>query len=89
MLEDIPQYSSWVNIEPIVKGWSLDKKYYIENEIGEKLLLRISDISKYSSLLQDYEYIKSLAKLEINMPFPLDIGVCANNSLTYSLFTCI
>ena len=87
LLEDIPQYSSWVKIQPIIKGWSLDKKYYIENDIGEKLLLRISDISKYSSIHQDYEYIKSLAKLEINMPFPLDYGVCANNSYVYSLFT--
>lgn len=87
LLEDIPQYSSWVKIEPIVKGWSLDKKYYIENDIGEKMLLRISDISEYPSKHQEYEYIKSLAKLEINMPFPLDIGVCANNTHMYSLFT--
>jgi len=87
MLEDIPKYSSWVKIEPIVKGWSLDKKYYIENDIGEKMLLRISDVSEYSSKHREYEYIKSLAKLEINMPFPLDFGVCSNNTCMYSLFS--
>ncbi len=87
LLEDIPQYTSWVKIQPIIKGWSLEKKYYIENEIGEKLLLRISDIAKYQSLNQDYEYIKSLAKLKINMPFPIDIGICAKGTCVYSLFT--
>jgi len=87
MLEDIPKYSSWVKIEPIVKGWSLDKKYYIENDKKKKMLLRISDVSEYSSKHQEYEYIKSLAKLEINMPYPLDFGVCSNNTFMYSLFS--
>ena len=27
--KDIPDYDTFVHIEPIYKGWSNDKKYYI------------------------------------------------------------
>ncbi|QEE14711.1 aminoglycoside phosphotransferase family protein [Promethearchaeum syntrophicum] len=86
-LEDIPHYTSWVKIQPIMKGWSSDKKYYLEDENGEKMLLRITDISQYQLKLQEYENIKTLAKLGINISNPLDFGTCANGTRVYSLFT--
>jgi serine/threonine-protein kinase len=43
---DIPGYSTFRKIEAVNKGWSDDKKFYIENEDDRKLLLRLSDISQ-------------------------------------------
>ena len=46
-MKDIPNSDAFMKIELIHKGWSGDKKYYIETIDGERLLLRISDISFY------------------------------------------
>ena len=46
-MKDIPNFDTFMKIEPIHKGWSGDKKYYVETKDGERLLLRISDISSY------------------------------------------
>ena len=45
-VKDIVGYNSFLKIEPVNKGWSTDKKYYIETIKGEHLLLRVSDISQ-------------------------------------------
>ena len=87
VLKDIPHYSSWVKIKPVKKGWSLDTKFYIENDAGKKMLLRISDISELKSKQMEYENIKSIAELGINMCFPIDFGICGRGSYVYSLFT--
>jgi serine/threonine-protein kinase len=86
-LGDIPHYSSWVKIHPITKGFSMDKKYFIENDVGQKMLLRISDITHYQSTQQYFEEIKNIATLGFNMSRPLDFGMCANKTCVYSLFT--
>ena len=34
-MQDIRGYSTFKEIEPVNKGWSEDKKYYIETAAGE------------------------------------------------------
>jgi aminoglycoside phosphotransferase (APT) family kinase protein len=46
-MQNIKGYDTFVKIDPINKGWSSDKKIYIETTEGRKLLLRISDICEY------------------------------------------
>ncbi len=87
LLEDIPYYKTWKKIRPINKGWSLDKKFYIENGSKDKLLLRLSDIGNYQSKQKEFETIKALKKLEINGPQALDFGLCGKDTCTYSLYT--
>ncbi len=87
LLGDIPNYSSWGKIHPITKGYSSDKKYYVESDTGEKMLLRISDISHFQVKQQDFENLQKIAKLDLNMSLPLDFGICANNTHVFSLFT--
>ena len=43
---DIPGYDTFTKIEPITKGWSDDKKYYIENADSRRIILWVSDISE-------------------------------------------
>jgi len=33
-IKDIPMYKDWVKIEPVLKGFSEDKKFFIEMEIS-------------------------------------------------------
>lgn len=46
-ISGIHSFENWKTILPIEKGWSSDKKYFVESIAGEKLLLRISDIHGY------------------------------------------
>lgn len=87
LIEDIPRYPEWVRIEPLLKGWSEDKKFYIEDNSGEKLLLRLSDISRYEGKHLDYEYMRKVASLGITMTKPVDFGICAKGKMVYILLT--
>jgi len=88
-MNDIPQYFTFIKIEAINKGWSSDKKYYIETASGQKLLLRLSDISEYKNKKAEYEAVIVAAKLGIHMSMPIDFGVCNAGSQVYMLLTWI
>lgn len=89
IFKDIPSYSEWVTIEKINKGWSTDKKYYIENNINEKFLLRISDFNVYDTKKKEFESMKEVYKLGINMSKPIDFGICGDGKYVYSLLSWI
>ena len=55
IIEDIPMYSNWLKIEPVYKGWSDDKKFYIEDSEGQRMLLRLTDISWYEAKRHEYD----------------------------------
>lgn len=57
-MKEIPLYNTFRKIEPIQKGMSGDKKYYIETVDKKYLLLRISDFSEYDQKKTEYEIIK-------------------------------
>lgn len=57
-MNDIRYYDTFTKIYPIHKGWSGDKKFYIETKNSERLLLRISDISKYEEKKYEFALIK-------------------------------
>ncbi|MDD2431448.1 MAG: phosphotransferase family protein [Firmicutes bacterium] len=86
-MKNIIGYNSFLKIEPINKGWSNDKKYYIETTEGRKLLLRVADISHYSRKKAEFEMMKQLATLGVPMSQPLDFGTCDKGKKVYSLLT--
>ena len=49
-------------MEPLEKGWSNDRKYIIYTSDNKKLLLRISEISKFDEKLKESEIFKSMPK---------------------------
>lgn len=85
-LSDIPMFDSFIIIEPINKGWSTDKKFYIENNKGEKLLLKVFDKSNIDFRLEEYNYIKKALDIGIYTSYPIDFGICSNNKKGYQLF---
>lgn len=83
---DIKNYATFEKIEPITKGWSSDKKYYVETLMNEKLLLRIVDISELDKKKSEYEMMKMLVECGVPMSQPVDFGICDNGKSVYSLF---
>jgi aminoglycoside phosphotransferase (APT) family kinase protein len=74
-------------IEPITKGWSSDKKYFIETDAGEKLLLRTADHAEYDMKKNEFEMLKKLAGRGLPISQPVEFGMGDNGNGVYSLFT--
>lgn len=83
--KEISGSSTWNIIREVKKGWSSDKKYYIETAEGRHLLLRVSDISQYEDKKRDYEAMKQLDKFDILVSRPIDFGMCNNGKKVYTL----
>lgn len=87
MYRDIPQAAAWQFIRPLTKGWSSDRKYYIETSDGAKQLLRISELSSYEQKKAEFAAMKRLAASSITLPQPLAWGLCNNGKNVYLLLT--
>ena len=69
------RHPEWRSVEPVAKGWSSDRKYRIETDRGETLLLRLSDASKLEAKKKEFEIIQKNAALGFPMSQPIDFGV--------------
>lgn len=86
-MQEIKGYNSFTKIELVDKGWSKDKKYYIETRDNKKLLLRMGDISEFERKKAEFEIMKQVAALGVPMSQPLDFGICDNGKSVYLLLT--
>ena len=57
--------------EEIQKGWSSDRKYYVETVNEEKLLLRVVSLEMYEHKKKEFAYMKALTSLGIPISQPL------------------
>lgn len=78
---------TWVNMEPLTKGWSQDKKWIITDAEKNKYLLRVFSHSLYEKKQQQFTLLKEIQKLNIYSSLPVDFGVLNENEdfmlLTY------
>lgn len=86
-MREIPLYNTFEKIQPISKGMSGDKKYYVEDVDGKHFLLRIADFSEYDQKKAEYEIIKNMNNLDVPMPFPVDFGICNGGKNVYTLLS--
>lgn len=86
-MRDIPNFDTFVKVEPIHKGWSGDKKYYIETKDGERLLLRVSDISTYDEKKYEFDVMKKMATTGMKMSQPISFGACEKGKSIYQILT--
>ena len=89
MKRGIPGIERFTKVKPLRKGWSGDKKYIVETTDGRQLLLRLSDIGKYTERQTEYEMMRRVAACGIPTPAPVDFGVCTGGKQVYSLTTWI
>ena len=78
MFSNVPNSDKWSKVEPLLKGWSDDKKYIVYTE-DFKYLLRVSDISLYNKRLEQFNLLKEVDKLELNTPKPISFGKLNDN----------
>ena len=62
--------------EPILEGWSSDKKYCVTDEKGERFLLRVSDLALYETKRSEFMLMQRVASLGIPMCAPVEFGRC-------------
>lgn len=73
----------FVEIVPIEKGWSAEKKYKVTDKAGQNFLLRISPIEQYDYKKAEFENMKMVSALGIPMCQPVEFGICEEG--VYSL----
>lgn len=64
-----------VTKEPVLKGWSSEKKWRITDETGNQFLMRISDIEDQQSKLLEFKMMQQVAALGVPMCLPIEFGV--------------
>lgn len=72
--------------EPLLKGWSRDKKYRLFSAGGEKLLLRISDGELFDKKKKQFELLRKIDALRINASKPVAFG-SLDDGKVYTLLT--
>lgn len=77
----------FVNIDPINKGFSSDKKYCASLSDGNKYLLRLSNIDSYEKKKEEFHLMKLVEALDIPMCLPIDFGI--ENNKVYSIHSWI
>ena len=84
----IPGYR-FMNVYPITKGMSGDRKFYLETEDGRRFFARVTECSNYERKLSEYELWLKVSDAGIPMSKPMDFGYCEDKSEIYTLFAWI
>ncbi|WP_353049499.1 phosphotransferase [Paenibacillus sp. ISL-20] len=86
-IREIPGAHKWITVQAVDKGWSADRKFYVQDTEGQEWLLRLSDISQYERKRWEFETLKKLDSIEMRTSRPIDFGVCHDGRQVFSLFT--
>jgi len=85
-MKDIKGYETFKKIEPIHKGVSKDKKYYVETTSGKKIFVRITD-KGYRRKKKEFKMMQVMATLGVPMMQPIELGTCEDG--TYMILSWI
>ncbi len=77
---------NFISKEPINKGWSGDKKFCVTDKDGKKYLLRISPADRYDARKRDFELMKQVESMGIDMCRPIEFGSCAEGVYSVQSF---
>ena len=80
-------FERFAKIEPILKGFSSDKKYCATAHDGTKYLLRIMRGEKFEMWENLFEILGHLVSLGVPMSKPVELGTCEDGA--YALFSWI
>ena len=85
IIKKIQQNHIITTFEFINKGWSNDKKYYIETSEDKHMLLRVSDISEIDRKKAEYNMMERVYQLGVITPQPLGFGILEGVNYCYYL----
>lgn len=81
----VPGSEEWKSYAPIEKGWSSDRKYRIETQRGESLLLRLSDMTRLEAKRREFEMIRKFGETGIPMSRAISFGECSDGKSLYMI----
>jgi len=84
-MKDIPDFGTFRKIEPITKGRSNDKKFFIETFDHKRMLLRLTDIKEFDRKKIEYEMMERIYQFDVLSPKPYSFGLCDGGKSVYSL----
>lgn len=88
-LMSIPGSTNWKTIIPVEKGWSGERKFYIETQYGEKLLIRVADIEQLEQKEREFHMLFNLNQLtmkDFKISVPIDFGICIGDAFVYTIY---
>lgn len=65
------QQENWILKEPIEKGWTVDRKYYVTAADGQRYLLRVAPEARRERCIRMFQMQQKVAELDISMCKPL------------------
>jgi serine/threonine-protein kinase len=75
----------WIDVIPLEKGFSSDRKFTITTRHRGSFLLRLFDLSQHDRKLEEYRVMRRLADAGIRVNRPIDIGPCNDQKTGYLL----
>ncbi|MEY8292233.1 phosphotransferase [Carnobacteriaceae bacterium 52-44] len=75
--------------EEINKGWSADKKYYIQTNDQQEFLMRTSSIELYERKNEEFKKMQEIFSLGLPISEPLDFLIHKDKDMIQALFTWI
>ena len=75
-----------ISVEPLLKGWSRDQKYILEDSEGEKYVLRLSNNDLYEKKKNQFDLLKKIELLGLNCSRPIEFGADVNGTV-YTLLS--
>lgn len=87
-LENFCSRHHLTGVQEITRGWSADRKYRAKNSDGEKFLLRVTHAAeKFPYKQQEFAVLKTLEKLDLPVPKPLDLTYCKDGEIICMLLS--
>jgi len=83
---EVAQFDHWIRLEPLVKGYSNDKKYCLYNVQGERFLVRVCEDEMLKNKVLNFEMMQLFWKERIPVSQPLLLGG-DNAGRCYQLFS--
>ena len=80
MFSDIASSRNWASVEPVNKGWSSDRKFFVTTDSGEHLLLRLSERDRFAEKKKEFEIVEKYSRLGFPMSMPLEFGICGDGA---------
>ena len=76
------------SVTPLLKGWSGDRKFILEDKGGERYLLRLSNPDLFEKKKAQFELLKKIELLRLNCSRPIEFGM-DTDGIVYMLMSMI
>lgn len=76
---------TFVKAEIINKGYSNEKKYYVETVDGKQMILQLSNMADYGNREKLFDTMRKVSDFGVPIPRPIDYGLCDSGENVYVL----